>query len=168
MTTSWKIFNAANIVEIMIVSTLIATGMYTSPLPLNSFDDFLVFAFVCSIPVFTTTNCVNNILLANHQNTGKNISLGRKIFFWSFFIVFLGILILILIGLLNLYFNYRPQSMSPHLVMRQLIVLGAMLFFFLNGLYILVTQVILFIQVRKKYSQGNLLIIEEIGIEENG
>ncbi|MBL0182607.1 MAG: hypothetical protein IPP96_10025 [Chitinophagaceae bacterium] len=166
MNTRWKIFKISNIAEIIIISALIAAGIYISPLPLDGFEDFIVFAFVCSIPVITAINCTGNILLLNHQGTGKKLSLGRKIFFWSFFIAFLGTLILLLSGLLSLYSKYSSHSGNTRLVVRQLMILIAMLVFFLNGLYILVMQVILFIQVRKKYTKGNLLIIEQIGIEE--
>jgi len=135
MKTSWKIFKFANIVETIIISSIITTAIYTTPLPLNGYKDFIIFAFVCSIPIMIAINCVGNILLANYQSTGRNLSLGRKIFFWFFAVLFFGTLFLILLGLFNLYSIYKTQSIYARLSTRQLIIFGSMLFFFLNGLF---------------------------------
>ncbi|HEX2683719.1 MAG TPA: hypothetical protein VHL77_07295 [Ferruginibacter sp.] len=163
MTAGWKIFKLANIVEILIVSTLIAVGMITSPLPVETFEDKFAFVFVCSIPVFTTINCIHNILLADNQNSGKHLSIGKRVFFWVFFVVFVGIMILALIGLYGILESFRAAMGYNRLNLRQKFITFSILTFLLNGIYILIAQVRLFVHTGKKYKQGNLLIIEEIG-----
>lgn len=145
MTISLKIFKIANIVEAILVTGLICTGLYSSPLPMDDLQDFLVLVFICSIPLVVCANCVNNILLVSYLLENRKVAAGKSVFFWVVNVLFLAFLIFVAYilyeGFTSISRSYKNDFPVTPVIVSVFIILGIIM---MNGVAVLFSQLYFF------------------------
>ena len=164
----WKVFRIGNITEIIVIVSLFGYGIYQNPLSFKNSDDIIVSIFLYTIPLGAVLNSIHNLILLSYKNTGKKLSLRRKIFFWCVLIFFIGVVCLISYGVFSSYSKWKflqsgkPQY-SKDIIVKMLLVNLAGLVFVLNGIYIICAQISLFFRLKRDYELSSILLIDEIG-----
>ncbi len=165
MKTKWKIFRVINIIEISLISSLIGFVLYVTPLPMNDFNDFLVLSFFLSLPLVTFLNGFQNLQLVRIESDGFGMSVRNKLFFWCITGLFFVVVVLFLVGFIAALLDitkpspYKNQDITPGII--SILLAGAIII--LNGSYILVLQISLFVQIRRNEKTKTLSTVEEIG-----
>ena len=154
MPVKWQIFKAANIVELVLTTSLFFYSYNANVFHSYGTLDYQSLTMQFLMALIVTINCSNNIFLINLLNKDKKIGIGRKIFFWIFFTLFL---------IVALFFGSAMAAKDfAQLDNRHLWLSIASLFICFIGIYIIILQLRLFETIKKVYKKYTISLVKEV------
>lgn len=164
MTIRWKIFRIANIVEIVMMVTILTLFFASNSFYLKNKEDIIGIAVSGSVIAITIFNCISNILLLHSSDPNNFSFFTRRTLFWFVSVLFfLACIFIILCVLVSYPILERKADGKKDEYFGMILLLSWMSVIALNGVYIFSQQILLFLKFRKQSADGVIHLVEEIG-----
>ncbi|MBL0355545.1 MAG: hypothetical protein IPP72_01040 [Chitinophagaceae bacterium] len=164
MKTGWKIFRAANIVEIVMVIAILVLLFVSNNFSLKSTEDVIGIS-VCSFVVGVITwNCISNFLLLKASNTNNHLSFSKRLLFWFTTVLFFLACIFIIFCILASYpMLAKKVDGRKYEYYGVIVMILWMLIIALTGLFIFIRQIQLFLKITRMHKEISMKLVAEIG-----
>lgn len=161
MNIHWKIFNVVNFICLTLVISCCARSIFAGTISADTLRGKLYYAFIITAILVVVINCLH-VYLTRLCFNGERLTLTRQIFFWVQLVLFIGVMSLfIYYTSLEIYLRFRFTGGYKR--MGGLRYFNQFLSISVSGLYIIVTQAILFFTTKRSYRQQLNNSIDKIG-----
>ncbi len=160
------IFKVSNIAEAGLISFALVTGIYISyhRLTNNAIGQFVVISILL-LGVFSIANCINNISLISVYSKNKWHTNIKSLYFWIISILFALSIFLRCFSTYSVISHVLQLKEFRKLDTQAVTMLWINTVFILNGLFILSSQLVLFLLIKKRQKEIYQQEITKIGQE---
>src|SRR5262245_19934272 len=114
MKTTWKLFALLNILQVFVLLTTFVIEIFRNDISFEMLaeglsENLIAVLILIGIPSVVITNCFYNILFLKFLQTGKHFTQYRKVFFWLISFLFLLVIMVMVMGALNLYSEFKNE-----------------------------------------------------------